>query len=280
MRLIRETIGYTLCLFADIFCRKPFIISLYFHDPSPKVFEDVIKWCISHKYRFLDLDELYHIMIDRRRPVVERVAFISFDDGWRSNLELLPIIEKYKVPITIFVTTEPVVSGNYWWEYARAAYSRKDVERMKKLPYNIFRDKVSSLVKTRRLQRSSIDETELKILVLHPLVSIQSHTVTHPILINCDDETLERELRNSKKYLEDVSHNEIMAFSYPNGDVGEREVSAVKRAGYKLAFTTKAEKVVVGHTNILMIPRMAMNTYGGKYENISKILGLWQMLLK
>ena len=44
------------------------------------------------------------------------MAFISLDDGWRGNLKLLPIFEKYKVPMCIFITTGPIESGNYWWE--------------------------------------------------------------------------------------------------------------------------------------------------------------------
>ena len=58
------------------------------------------------------------------------------------------------------------------------------------------------------------------------------------------------------------------------------EIEAVKKAGYKMAFTTEYIPIQINHTNLYRIPRMAMNTYGGYYENLSKILGIWQDILK
>lgn len=87
-------------------------------------------------------------------------------------------------------------------------------------------------------------------------------------------------LNNSKAYLENLLHHKIEAFSYPNGNFSNREIEAVKKAGYKMAFTTEYTPVQINHTNLYRIPRMAMNTYGGYYENLSKILGIWQSILK
>ncbi len=47
-----------------------------------------------------------------------------------------------------------------------------------------------------------------------------------------------------------------------------------------MAFTTEYIPIQINHTNLYRIPRMAMNTYGGYYENLSKILGLWLDILK
>lgn len=47
-----------------------------------------------------------------------------------------------------------------------------------------------------------------------------------------------------------------------------------------MAFTTEYIPIQINHTNLYRIPRMAMNTYGGYYENLSKILGIWQDILK
>ena len=143
-RIIREIFGFALYLFA-FFKKKPLILSLYFHNPSLKVFGDVINWCLSNNYKFVYIDEVYKIISDKKQPK-ERIAFISFDDGWRSNLNLLPIIEQYNIPITIFVATKPIFSGNYWWEYVQKTYGSKKVEELKKSPYNIFKDNISSKV--------------------------------------------------------------------------------------------------------------------------------------
>ena len=133
------------------------------------------------------------------------------------------------------------------------------------------------LKKEIKLQRSSITVDELAILAKHPLVSLQSHTVTHPILTNCSKETLDWELVKSKKYLEENTGKEVFAFSYPNGDVGEREIKAVENTGYKIAFTTKPTLIdTTNPENMFLIPRKAINTLGGKYENLAKIIGIWQ----
>lgn len=276
---IREIIGFSLCVIAGFFQKKPRILSLYFHDPSPESFEDIVKWCKSHGYGFVTLEE-FGSMLNKGKPADERIAFVSFDDGWRSNLELLPIIEKYNVPITVFISTEPIVSGNYWWEYGLRLYSHEEVEKIKRLPYEQFKRKISEMRQCCELKRSSINENDFKILTEHPLVSIQSHTVTHPILTNCDENTLRYELSESKRYLENKTDKKIIAFSYPNGNVSEREKLAVIEAGYRLAFTTEPDSFDFSDVDRFLIPRRAMNTYGGKYENIAKALGIWQKFIR
>ena len=152
---------------------------------------------------------------------------------------------------------------------------------MKKLEHSLFVKELDALKKSIKLQRSSITEEELAILAKHPLVSLQSHTVTHPVLINCSQETLNWELTESKKYLEDKTRKEVFAFSYPNGDVDDREVKAAENAGYRIAFTTKPTVIdTTNPGNMFLIPRKAVNTFGGKYENFAKIIGFWQKIIK
>lgn len=76
----------------------------------------IIRYFKKRGYRFISLEELDKIM-HSNDSIQEKTAFISLDDGRRSNLQLIPVIEKYNVPICIFVSTEPLCSGNYWWDY-------------------------------------------------------------------------------------------------------------------------------------------------------------------
>ena len=276
----REFLGYILYQTYRWFIKEEKFLSLYFHDPTPELFEKIVKWCKKKGYRFIDINECYDIL-SNKIETKEKLVYLSFDDGWNSNLKLLPIVEKYNAPITIFVATEPIDSGNYWWEYADKSDEKYKKKNMKFLKHEQFKKELEILKKEIKLQRSSITEEELKVLEKHPLVSLQSHTVTHPILINCSQETLDQELIDSKKYLEDKTGERLLAFSYPNGDFGEREVKAVENAGYKIAFTTKAKAIdTTSPGNIFLIPRKAINTYGGKYENLAKIIGVWQKMKK
>lgn len=272
----REIFAYCLYHLGKFFYKEEKFLSIYFHAPSPKLFEDIVKWCKAKGYRFIDINECYKIL-SNNIEIKEKVVYFSFDDGWESNLNLLPIIEKYNVPITIFVATEPIESGNYWWEYASKSGGPTKVSLMKKLEHSEFLKEINILKSNIKLQRSSITEDGLKTLKKHPLVSIQSHTVTHPILINCSQKTLDWELVESKKYLENKVGENIIAFSYPNGDFSEREIKAVENAGYKIAFTTKAHRIdTTSLGNLYLIPRKAINTLGGKYENLAKVIGVWQ----
>lgn len=272
----REIFAYCLYHFGKLFYKEEKFLSIYFHAPSSRLFEEIVKWCKGKGYRFIDINECYKIL-SNNIDIKEKVVYFSFDDGWDSNLNLLPIIEKYDVPITIFVATEPIESGNYWWEFANKSKEIAKIAQMKKLKHSDFLNELAILKRSIKLQRSSITEEGLATLAKHPLVSIQSHTVTHPVLINCSQKTLDWELTESKKYLENKVGESIIAFSYPNGDFGEREVIAVENAGYKIAFTTKAHKIVTTSPgNLYLIPRKAINTLGGKYENLAKIIGVWQ----
>ena len=274
----REIVGWCLYNIGRFFTKKEKFLSIYFHAPSPELFEQIIIWCKKRGYRFIDINECYDILSNKRVPK-DKVVYFSFDDGWNSNLDLLPVAEKYNVPMTIFVATEPIESGNYWWEYAAKSGIPDKIFEMKKLEHSKFIEELENLKKDVKLQRSSITEEELAVLANHPLVSLQSHTVTHPILTNCSPETLDWELVESKKHLEKNIGKEVFAFSYPNGDVGDREVKAVEKAGYRIAFTTKPTAInTTNPGNMFLIPRKAINTNGGKYENLAKVIGIWQKI--
>lgn len=277
MKLIRESLGFLLYTWHRVWHHLPLVSSIYFHDPSPKLFEMVLKWYVKHHYRFISLAELKQLLRSKSNPK-ERLAFISFDDGWQSNLKLIPLCEKYNAPVTIFVATEPLVAGNYWWEYVTQKYGRPTMLSFKKKPENEFYADLAKVKSDMKLERSSMTIDELKSIASHPLVTIQSHTVNHPILTNLSTETLEKELSESKQTLQELIGDTIDVFSYPNGNVGQREIEALKKTGYRFAFTTQALPFDVGNLNPYLLPRMAMNVHGGKYENLAKLTGVWYKL--
>ena len=272
--LVREIFCFGLYVWYRLTHKLPRISSIYFHDPSPDLFEMVLKWYVKHHYRFISLAEVKQLLEAKNNPN-ERLAYISFDDGWRSNLDLLPICEKYNAPITVFVATEPLVSGNYWWEYVEKKYDSAAKEALKKKPETEFYKELAQLKAETKLERSAMTVEELVEFAKHPLVTIQSHTVNHPIITNLTDETLRMELVESKRQLEELTGDTIDVFSYPNGNVGQREIDALKKAGYRYAFTTEALDFDVENYQPYLLPRMAMNMHGGKYDNLAKLTGIW-----
>ena len=251
------------------------IHSLYYHNPNPEGVEKMVRYHLRGGYKFISVEELYGIL-KREKPLKEKLAFISFDDGWQGNLRLLPIIEKYNVPICIFVATEPLVSGNFWWEYVAKEIGNKKTQDFKKLPYKEFYTRLEGYKKRNPLLRSALTIDELRTISRHPLVSIQSHTVNHPILTHCPDAVVERELADSKQWLMELTGHDVFAFSYPNGSLTKREVEACKRH-YSMAFTTEPNNISITG-DMYLLPRYALT--GDYHRDLLKIWGIWDPLKK
>ena len=120
---------------------------------------------------------------------------VTFDDGHKDCLSTVaPIMQKYKIPFTVFVSTSFVHNGT----------------------------------------PSFLTPDELRELSMLPVASIGSHGATHTRLTKLNKSQLRDELISSKLYLEDITGKEIMAISYPHGAVDDDVKSAAIRAGYKI----------------------------------------------
>lgn len=67
---------------------------------------------------------------------------------------------------------------------------------------------------------------------------IGSHSMTHPLLPQCDEAGLEYEIAGSKRLLEERLDGPVLSFCYPNGDFDDRTVRRVADSGYRWAVTT------------------------------------------
>lgn len=65
-----------------------------------------------------------------------------------------------------------------------------------------------------------------------------SHTVTHPILTQADAATVNAELHESRRTLEQRLQTPVRMFAYPNGNHDAQTCQQAREAGYELAFTT------------------------------------------
>ena len=79
-----------------------------FIDVSPERFERQIRWLANRRDRVVTLNEL----VLRRSS--EELYSITFDDGFRDNLTVaLPILEKYRLPMTLFAVAGFIGDGDY-----------------------------------------------------------------------------------------------------------------------------------------------------------------------
>lgn len=272
---IHAIVGWILYHVARPRARLSEVSSIYFHNPMPNSFERVVKWAKKNGYSFIRIPQLLEYMQTGRKPQ-GRQMIVTFDDAWQGNLDLLPIIEKYQIPITIFAPITPLKEGNYWWEYAQKEGGVALSNEMKGYQEELFLSKVNQLQERYSLDRSAMTEEELRKISQHPLVDIESHSYSHPILTHISDVSLEQELRESQQCLQNLLGKEIRYFCYPNGSLTQRETEKVKEY-YECAFSTIQANPKVGG-DLFAIPRYALTD--NYWSNLAKIIGVWALIKK
>ncbi|MGE3532903.1 MAG: polysaccharide deacetylase family protein [Steroidobacteraceae bacterium] len=90
---------------------------------------------------------------------------------------------------------------------------------------------------------------------------IGSHSMTHCMMTDCNDEELTYELTESRlKLQERLQKSKISSFCYPNGNFDDRTVAAVVRAGYFRAVTTRWGSNMTS-TNCFQLNRFDIDAY-------------------
>lgn len=258
-----------------------YILSLCFHAPSKLFFESSVNWLTKNGFHFISVHELEKIGREEL-PFPKKAVVITIDDGWQSNLDnIVPVAAKNKIPVTIFVSTDVVEKGNgYWWSYITEARKRglshNSVEFFKTLD-NEDRLKIIEETKSKiDLKREALTIEQIKEISKNKLVSIGSHSVTHPILPKCSDEKSAFEIAQSKKTIESWTGDQVFHFAYPNGDYTPREVAYLKASGYTIAFSTEQHYLTRDKLKEpFRLPRLLMLETASFEENICRMMGVW-----
>jgi peptidoglycan/xylan/chitin deacetylase (PgdA/CDA1 family) len=70
---------------------------------------------LSKKYNVISLDD-YINMRQNQNTLFPKTVVITFDDGWKDNyLYAFPILKKYMLPVTIFLTAGFIGTRNVFW---------------------------------------------------------------------------------------------------------------------------------------------------------------------
>lgn len=243
-------------------------------------------------------------------------VILTFDDGYRDNLTVaLPLLEKYSVPATIFITTGFIETKHlpWWYEYEQLVSTAKALEfswngnryswhlntpenrytamtaigsmlgqvssREQSLLLDVIREQ-SNVQELKNEEFLSWDE--IKFLSKHPLIEIGAHTHSHPVLNTLSTEDLSHELQHAREILTNIISKPIDFFTYPYGSrvqVGIREFDAAYRAGYKAALTSRYGHLFGSHRDrMLTLPRLHIDYTDSLFNFQQKLLGIDAMI--
>jgi peptidoglycan/xylan/chitin deacetylase (PgdA/CDA1 family) len=257
------------------------ILSIYFHNPEKELFEKCIKWLIDRGYIFLSVDDLNQIRIGNKNFPKGGVV-ITVDDGWKENIpNIVKTSKSYAIPVTIFVTVEPLKSNkSYWWSYVKKANMLKEmnyrIEEIKCLENSERNKLIDSIRKDIHIEKESMNISDLVEIQSIESINIGSHTNTHPILTKCGYNRAEYEISNSKKQLEKILNKPIKYFAYPNGCYGKREMKFLENNDYDIAFSTTTEYLKENDLwNRYQYPRFEILENVSFAENICRLTGVW-----
>ena len=230
---------YMCNLFDKMFCKTAPIL-LYHRvdrigsDPvmltvTPECFEEHMLF-MKNNFKLIPLFELSKRITDG--TLVGNEAAITFDDGYRDNiLNALLILEKYKIPATIFVMTARI--GEKGISERDLKYAEED-------------------------RATFLSRDELKSLASNPLIELGAHTVSHPRLVDLGYEEQKREMLLSKKTLESITGKTVRLFAYPFGgeyDINTESIKATDEIGFDFAFMNTL-RLAKGSNSRFKIPRI------------------------
>jgi peptidoglycan/xylan/chitin deacetylase (PgdA/CDA1 family) len=265
----------------DAFHSDNFMLSIYFHDPSRELFRKTIHWLKAQKVNFISTDELVQIMNGELKPKPSSVV-LTVDDGWKGNKHnVIEFARLHHVPVTIFVSLDPVVRRSpFWWSFVNKQKSKGlsiyDVKDIKKMDNNHRLAYLNKYGFNTTIDHEAMTVEDIIEADGHQNIAIESHTVSHPILTRCTDQDSEYEIEKSKLLLEDILGRKITGFAYPNGSHGVREIEFLKKHGYKYAFTTVPDYLDINKINCpYSLPRFEVYDDISFAENICRMSGLW-----
>lgn len=223
----------------------------------------------------------------------ENAVAITFDDGYEDfHTNVIPIINEYNVPVTLFVTTCILNEDNEFWmtrlsELIFGDHEEKQIEiiligqkyRLSLIDanetfsaYSFLRNvcmkananERKEIIDSIELQlykhgegRKALSISQMREIVDNPLVYIGAHSVSHSSLGFLSEEYAEKEIAESIQELEKISNRKVELFSYPYGtkiDFNNVTENILKKYDIKLAFTTEFRNVSENE-NYLRIPR-------------------------
>ncbi|MEE9355068.1 MAG: polysaccharide deacetylase family protein [Methylococcaceae bacterium] len=284
--------------YASGFDREPRLSILIYHRVLPAydfirptdVIAETFDWhmeLISRYFNPLTFGQaIRHLKFGTLPP---KSVCVTFDDGYADNVEVaLPILQKWKVPATFFISTGFIENGLMWndtiAETIRQLKGREldltfcGLERFeiatKSQRYSVLK-KILTTIRYFPLERrnevastiASLADTLPRDLMMTKSqvkkisvsgMELGGHTVTHPILTTLTPDLAREEIGQGKEQLEAIIGEKVRYFAFPTGkpiqDYSLDHIKMLRTLGFEAAVSTKWG-VSNSESNIWQLPR-------------------------
>lgn len=220
---------------------------------------------------------------------------ITFDDGYLNNYEyVIPILKKYKVPASFYITTiheqasflwtdfldlvslktkvkQIFFEGNTYEKNKKSEFVNKGMSLKKKMK-TISYEKIKSVYKLFNedwnvIKSSSLKEywqlmnfRQIKSISENSLFTIGSHAQTHANLLAISIKEAKGEIIESKKKLENILGIPIEEFAFPFGYYSDELANYCLEIGYKRVLLVDYNKNEANKNEVFK-NRFVMNPY-------------------
>ncbi|MGM9923089.1 MAG: polysaccharide deacetylase family protein [Bacillus sp. (in: firmicutes)] len=164
---------------------------------------------------------------------VAKPIFITFDDGYKNNLNAFAVFQKLK-------TEDFAPKGTFF----------------------VIADFIG--------RSNRLSKADLKMLAASGIISVQSHTATHPDLTKV--ENLEYELKASKETIGRITGKPVIALAYPYGSFNQKVIAETKKY-YDFGLATTPDYYVKSGAKDekYLLPRLYI-TYSTTLAEFAKIV--------
>ncbi len=215
---------------------------------TPAYLEQLIHTYHARGFHFVPLDTFVVKLNRFRMPWQKKMVVVSFDDGFRDIYAYAyPIFRKYHIPFTVYLTTSfPDGQTDLWWLHLEQLLQDKP-DRQRAYTEAIRQIYAGSDTPSQVFAATYTPSAEwdagsylltwemLREMQQSGLMTIGSHTVTHPMLAKIPMEQVEKELLASRERIQVMMGMTPRHFSYPHSSTTREMEQAVRQVGYSTA---------------------------------------------